>query len=1553
MNQNRIDILFIVVLGIVGSTGGVAHVLSPEPLRDLVVAEFEGDVVFNRQIPIHLKVMGTDERVLTEITWIRFETSESSGWAARAGIRWSLAHQVGWRITVELFDQQGQVLNHPSDVTTHVWAHAAVPAQPDMAYAELDLGSLSYQGRRAATRFKLRLEQIEEGRFVQPSQAMAIKVIQYQDQQPIPYAVLNAEITKWGEGRFEGRHLYRTDEKGHCRVCLYEPVDYDSIMLVGQHEKGVGLRKFWSQGRALPPQCTLEMLPARSVGGIVQDPNGLGISGVNVQVETYLRQEPGTISVDRVVQTDASGRWCVDGLPKGMNSVRMQLQHLDYEAQRPRLEGQKLIEAWDLRHRAVMQPGRRVRGRVTDSEGNPVSGVTVMVAHKRFNRYRDQVWTLTDKTGCFQFRNASLRPSANVLEPQHIALTIAAPGFAPAFREVRIWPFPEPINISLDPGRTITGQVVDDKGMPVAGVGIGLIPFAENREYSVRAGVTDDSGTFRIERVPLRDVRLAVGKQGYLRISDYSVNSGADQCVITLRSLVRVSGRVTDRQTGRPIETFKALTVVARKAGGVSIGSKAGANGRYSVSFDVLDPEYCKIRIDAEGYRMALSPPIDMTRPEHVIDFQLERDPDYDPAGKPDSSKSPEAKVAGVVYDQQGVPVEHAVVKILPLVASGDIVTEADGRFSFVNSSFLHRLKRETLYVVVRHHQRHLTGVLELEGCSDNLQVILKPAGIIKGRIIDETGQALPKADIRLGYWTGLMSREEINIDAQGAFEIRTVPAGYEYSISVSALGYGRAGHKVEVPKGADQTIHLEPLVLARAHLSVSGIVVDAQGQGLSGIELDLQGQGQPWYHNMYTDDQGRFLIKQVCPGSVKITAGDRGGAFEVVRATAGSENVRIVLDGQDRRGTIGRVKPVPLTGKPMPDLTVFNVTGKQADVVGEPLLICFFDMQQRPSRRCIVQLSQQAKTLRKRGFGMLAVQGTELDENKLKEWIKENNIPFPVGMIQDDCEKTRFNWGVKSLPWLILTDEAHTVRAEGFGLGDLKALVETYENPKGSVEVRVTVAGGTDLLAGAVVHIRHLDSDRRFDAKSDDTGAARFSLAPGVYQLVSVAKKGYLTERTAKNITVAEKRAACIQIQLKERPKLAGTVRNRAGAVVPGTMLYVIPDSRNANTARIYDMSGCHATTDAQGLYELRRQLGLFASMKDRNLNVYARHIDRNLVAIAELENEDEIPDLTLTQGIAITGVVVDCNRNPIPDAKVSFRFQSWLYGYYFRDQAVATNALGRYEIKGLWPDRRYTVVAQAEGYGQQGVSAHCSSDAPNHTTEFEPLVLKKADLSVSGRVVDIQGKPVSDARVSCSGAGQPKRSTQTDANGRFILEGVCAGTLDVRAQKSGTTALHGSITSAGGTSDVVLVAKERLTAKRIPPLKLTGKPLPELADLDIDLTSSDAKDRALLICFWDMNQRPSRRCLVQLATQAQGLKEKGLTLLAIQASKVEKNELDAWIKEHRIPFPVGQVERNQEKAWHNWGVQSLPWLILTDKEHVVRAEGFGLDELEQTITR
>ena len=129
--------------------------------------------------------------------------------------------------------------------------------------------------------------------------------------------------------------------------------------------------------------------------------------------------------------------------------------------------------------------------------------------------------------------------------------------------------------------------------------------------------------------------------------------------------------------------------------------------------------------------------------------------------------------------------------------------------------------------------------------------------------------------------------------------------------------------------------------------------------------------------------------------------------------------------------------------------------------------------------------------------------------------------------------------------------------------------------------------------------------------------------------------------------------------------------------------------------------------------------------------------------------------------------------------------------------------------------------------------------------------------------------------------------------------------------------------------------------------PPSLIGKPLPDLEDIN----PGQAKGKKLLVCFWDINQRPSRNCIAQLAKQTERLKEKGLTVAAVQASKVDQDTLDEWVKKNNIPFPVGMIEGDEEEVRFTWGVKSLPWLILTDRGHVVTAEGFGLDVLDDRI--
>jgi hypothetical protein len=134
---------------------------------------------------------------------------------------------------------------------------------------------------------------------------------------------------------------------------------------------------------------------------------------------------------------------------------------------------------------------------------------------------------------------------------------------------------------------------------------------------------------------------------------------------------------------------------------------------------------------------------------------------------------------------------------------------------------------------------------------------------------------------------------------------------------------------------------------------------------------------------------------------------------------------------------------------------------------------------------------------------------------------------------------------------------------------------------------------------------------------------------------------------------------------------------------------------------------------------------------------------------------------------------------------------------------------------------------------------------------------------------------------------------------------------------------------------------------------LSLMGKSLPELKDLGIKLSQADAENKMILVCFFDMQQRPSRHYIGELARRAEELKQKGITVVAAQASKINENKLNEWVKKNNIPFPVVMIQGDVEKTHFTWGVRSLPWLLLTDKENVIQSEGFAFSELENKLNQ
>jgi len=127
-------------------------------------------------------------------------------------------------------------------------------------------------------------------------------------------------------------------------------------------------------------------------------------------------------------------------------------------------------------------------------------------------------------------------------------------------------------------------------------------------------------------------------------------------------------------------------------------------------------------------------------------------------------------------------------------------------------------------------------------------------------------------------------------------------------------------------------------------------------------------------------------------------------------------------------------------------------------------------------------------------------------------------------------------------------------------------------------------------------------------------------------------------------------------------------------------------------------------------------------------------------------------------------------------------------------------------------------------------------------------------------------------------------------------------------------------------------------------------GDPLPDLAPLGLGSDAAPA-NKPILLCLFDSQQRPSRQLVRQVTGQHEALRQKGLTVLGVQAAVIDSRSFQEWKGSNAFPFPVGQVAQESEQTAWVTGIASLPWLVLTDAQRRITAEGFALEEIDAKL--
>jgi len=437
------------------------------------------------------------------------------------------------------------------------------------------------------------------------------------------------------------------------------------------------------------------------------------------------------------------------------------------------------------------------------------------------------------------------------------------------------------------------------------------------------------------------------------------------------------------------------------------------------------------------------------------------------------------AAAEGVIVDEAGQPVADAHVlanllrtrrtaageeekEWLPgLALPGRLETRTDrqGRFAFGGlpedvavAYLISATGKATIYMQDSDQPPVLPG-------QTGVRFVLPGEGRIAGRILDPgTNQGVARTQFAVvPASSGLMYyRRACTTDPNGAFVVGGLQAG-KYLVR----GKGLPGTYVEVRSGttADVTIHVNQVWYGRIlfHDGTPAVVKPAPWPGASTRVLladkgTAMGQevgpldDEGYFHAYLSADQVQKLQSEQAWFHVLIPLrpDPSSAGHSWMQETAFARG----LLSRDRAGAgvMKIVRPAreapSLVNTALPALDPLGLGALQTQARNRSVLLCFLDVQQRPSRSCLQQLTAQAQELQAKGIAVAGVQALNMDRDELDKWLRENDVRFPVGVIPADEERTRSAWGVKSLPWMILTDQDHKVLAEGFGVDKLDEMM-------------------------------------------------------------------------------------------------------------------------------------------------------------------------------------------------------------------------------------------------------------------------------------------------------------------------------------------------------------------------------------------------------------------------------------------------------------------------------------------------------------------------------
>lgn len=540
-------------------------------------------------------------------------------------------------------------------------------------------------------------------------------------------------------------------------------------------------------------RVVVELAPGAGVfGRVTRRADGSPVAGASVSLSLRRSPELHLSTTPAAAVTDADGRYRVDGLPT--DSYRLRVEPARDEP--PKWIELSLAPGETRELDVVVDSGVVLRGRVLDAAtGLGIAGAFVGEG------WLGRRSRTTEFDGSFVFEGFSTWG--------YYEIVVRAAGYGQRNVVVRDpnGPFPEWLEVRLEPSRTARGRIVDERGAPLGGVYVAAVAYEfeeagafGSQQLDWRAAESEADGSFR-----LVDLRPDLVHALHARLDGYASvtrefppgerdSLDVDLGDVVLRSGVLVRGRVVDEQ-GEPVAGIlvglegpsgDGGAAGARLAPGVSgllLGRTTRCDDLGRFAFADLAPGSYEIGALREGTR---------DRPRRAFEVADGAPP---VAPGPIELVVPSGlAIAGRVVDRAGVPVA-ANVSVDPVdpsvTTTADVETDDAGEFvasglaagEYSLTAYPHSLWSDDLEV--ERHVRAQVGAVAAG--SRDVRIVVQRALPLRGRVVDAQGRPLADVELVARLDAADPGSATAYSDADGRFEL-WLAEGARFDLEATAL---------------------------------------------------------------------------------------------------------------------------------------------------------------------------------------------------------------------------------------------------------------------------------------------------------------------------------------------------------------------------------------------------------------------------------------------------------------------------------------------------------------------------------------------------------------------------------------------------------------------------------------------------------------------------------------------------------------------------------------------------------------------------------------------